>query len=226
MNLIMEEEYYNLGWFGRHPGIYDLSGIIISPLRKMAARKMGKEKLKIIDVGTGTGAHAYEMAKLGHDVTGIDLDKKMLAKAEHKVSSNMELKFLHADGTKIPFADNSFDAASISFAMHDVPFEIGIKLLREVSRVIKDDGFVFIIDFNTPINNIGARILYWIAQLYESPNYKPFALKGLATYLDTAGLEQMTKSSFMGAIQFTRLERIKQPIIASAERAIPEKSYK
>ena len=143
----MREDYYNLGWFGRHPNIYEIASMIISPLRRRAARKMGKEKLRIIDIGTGTGAHAYEMAKLGHIVTGIDLDKKMLEKAKNKISSGMELRFLHADGTKIPFADNEFDAASISFAMHDVPYEIGIKILKEVSRVIKHDGFVFIIDF-------------------------------------------------------------------------------
>lgn len=206
----MGDLYFNLGWFGRHPTVYEFASSFISPLRRKAARKMGNEKLKIIDIATGTGAHAYEMAKLGHNVTGIDLDVKMLAKAKKKLSRDLELSFLHADGTELPFADNEFDAATISFAMHDVPYEIGIKILNEVIRVIKDDGFIFIIDFNVPIDNIGARILFWVAQLYESPNYKPFALKGLDTYIETTGLTQIEKTSFLGAVQFTRLQRTMQ----------------
>lgn len=206
----MGEDYYNQGWFGRHPTIYEIASKFISPLRRRAARKMGKEKLKIIDIGTGTGAHAFEMAKLGHNVTGIDLDTKMLAKAEKKLSSDMNLKFMHADGINLPFADNEFDAATISFALHDVPFEIGVKILNDITRVIKDDGFIFIIDFHVPIDNIGARILFSVAQLYESPNYKPFTKKGLEIYLKATGLILIEKSSFLGAVQFSRVERVRR----------------
>lgn len=205
----MGGDYYNLGWFGQHPTIYEIASKAISPLRRRAARKMGEEKLMIIDIGTGTGAHAYEMAKLGHNVTGIDLDTKMLAKAEKKLSSSLELKFMHADGINLPFADNEFDAATISFALHDVPFEIGVKILNEITRVIKDDGFIFIIDYHVPIDNIGARILFSVAQLYESPNYKPFTKKGLEIYFEATGLMLIEKSSFLGAVQFSRVERVR-----------------
>jgi len=33
-------EYFNQGWFGRHPIIYDFAGFFISPLRKMGAKRL------------------------------------------------------------------------------------------------------------------------------------------------------------------------------------------
>ena len=133
----MPEKYFNEGWFGKHPTMYEIGSFFIARLRRKAAKMIGeKKKLKIIDIATGTGAHAYELAKLGHEVVGIDLDKKMLAKASRKTSTKLKLSFLFGDGTKLPFKANEFDVATISFAMHDVPAEIGVKFLKEAKRVI------------------------------------------------------------------------------------------
>lgn len=199
----MAEDYFNQGWFGRHPAIYEIGSFFISPMRSRAARRLKGENLKIIDVATGTGAHAYELAKLGHDVTGIDLDPNMLLKANRKCSNELKLQFLHGDGTKLPFANESFDAATISFAMHDVPHEIAIALLKEMCRVTRKGGEIYIVDYYEPINNLGARLLYWAAQLYESPNYNPFIDTGLAAYAEEAGLQFRQKENFLGMVQFT-----------------------
>ncbi len=166
---------------------------------------MGSTKMKIIDLATGTGAHALELAKLGHEVVGIDLDQKMLDKASKKTKDSLKLSFQHGDGTKLDFKDNEFDAASISFAMHDVPAEIGISILKEAKRVIKDDGFIFITDYNQT-ETFGAKALYAVAITYESPNYKPFAKRDFQAYLNEAGLKIVKKDTFLGAVQMTRLQ--------------------
>lgn len=200
-------KYFNQGWFGRHPIMYDFAGFFISPVRKFAAKKMGVEKLKIIDIATGTGAHAYQLAKQKHNVIGIDLDKKMLAKASNKIMPDLKLKFNYADGTNTNFPDSEFDAATISFAMHDIPYDIGIKILSEAKRIVKNTGFIFIIDYNN-LSGIGSKILHFFAKLYESPNYEPFVRENLSNYLKNAGLRIEDKSTFLGAVQFVKVRSI------------------
>lgn len=202
------DEYHNLGWFGQHPAIYDFAGFFISPIRRIAARKMGKDKKYILDIATGTGANALELAKLGHQVVGIDLDYRMLLKAHKKLSTGMNINFLHADGTKLNFHDHEFDAATISFAMHDVPQEIGIKILKEAMRVVKKDGIIFIVDYYEPLRTFGAVLLYLVARLYESPNYKQFVKNGLKPVFEYLGLHIIKKTSFLGSVQFTMVQNI------------------
>ena len=194
-------KYYNEGWFGKHPNIYEFASRFMTKIRNKAAQKMGVKKLNILDIATGTGAHAFALAKLKHSVTGIDLDRKMLDKAKKKITSQLQLKFNHGDGTKLNYKDNEYDAATISFAMHDVPYDIGLKIILEAKRVISQNGFIFIVDYND-LSSFGSRTLYLIAQIYETPNYKPFVKMGLSTYLASAGFEITDKSTFLGAVQY------------------------
>jgi len=199
--------YFNQGWFGQHPMMYDFAGFFISPIRKKAAKKMGAKNLKIIDIATGTGAHALALAKLKHNVTGIDLDKKMLEKAKKKILPGSMLKFNYADATNTKYSDSEFDAATISFAMHDIPYEIGIDILKEAKRVVKDKGFIFIVDYNQ-VSCIGSKILHFFARLYESPNYEPFVRCDLDQYLKMSGLKIEEKTTFLGAVQFVKLRAL------------------
>ncbi|MEN8250208.1 MAG: methyltransferase domain-containing protein [Bacteroidota bacterium] len=200
----MSEKYYNEGWFGKNPTIYEIGSFFIVRLKRKAARKISNKPLKIIDLATGTGGLGYEMAKLGHEVVGIDLDENMLAKAHKKTSKDLKLSFLHGDATDLPFEDNDFDAATISFAMHDVPDDIGVKILKEARRVVKEDGFIFILDYNQT-ESFGAIFLYYVALLYESPNYKPFAKRDFRNFLEEIGFNIKEKDTFLGAVQMTKL---------------------
>ena len=140
---------------------------------------------------------------MGHKVTGIDLDEKMLQKANNKVKKTSQLSFEYGDGTSTTFKDAEFDAATISFAMHDVPQEIGIQILREAKRVISGNGFIYIVDYND-LTHVGAKILSLVASIYESPNYKPFVKRGLKDYLAIAGYQIVSKNTFLGAVQFVK----------------------
>ncbi len=201
----MTDKYFNEGWFGKHPAIYEFASFFISPIRRRGVRMMGDKPIKILDLATGTGAHAYELAKKGHKVIGVDLDDKMLQKATLKATKENQLEFRQADGTKLPFSDAEFDAATISFAMHDVPAEIGIDILAEAKRVIKKDGFIVIVDYNNLKSSFGAKFLHPFALIYETSNYKPFVKKSLDFYLQKACLKIVDKKTFLGAVQFTKL---------------------
>ena len=203
----MDGKYYNNGWFGRHPAIYVKADVFMRRLRRKAAQTLlALPKLKILDIATGTGAQGYEFALLGHTVVGIDLDLTMLRKAQKKKNEIRDLAFLHADATRLPLAANQFDVAVISFAIHDVPGEIGLRVLAEAARAIKPEGMIYVIDYEEPRSTSAAKILYRIALLYESPNFKPFIQAGLASYCLQTDLKMIQKEHLaFGAVQLVRL---------------------
>lgn len=67
-------------------------------------------ELKILDVGTGSGFFAILLAKLGHQVTGIDLTPSMIEEAK-KLAADQQIyaDFLVMDAENPAFADESFD---------------------------------------------------------------------------------------------------------------------
>ncbi|MCG7311376.1 class I SAM-dependent methyltransferase [Brachybacterium sp. ACRRE] len=65
------------------------------------------EVLDVLDVGTGSGNAAIQVAELGHRVTGIDLAPGMLERARAKASG---VRFLPGDAIDPPFPEGSFDA--------------------------------------------------------------------------------------------------------------------
>jgi ubiquinone/menaquinone biosynthesis C-methylase UbiE len=202
-----EDRYFNLGWFGNHPQIYDLANLIISPVRQKGATLISGQSLKILDIAAGTGAQTIPLAEQGHSVVGIDLDPQMIAKAEEKTKPGLDLEFKVGNGTNLEFDDGSFDLAVISFAMHDVPIKIGNKLLEEAKRVVKDGGEILVIDYLEPKNSFPAKIMKNIANLYESPNYNVFIKHGMKRCAQQAGLKIKDKEDYLSLVQFTTLKK-------------------
>jgi len=201
------KRYYNQGWFGKHPEIYDKTDFFMKYLRHAAASKLGLTPPQLIlDIATGTGAQGYEFSKLGHHVVGLDLDIHMLRQAHKKSGQN--LSFTQADAEFIPTGSNIFDLAVISFAMHDVPYEIGVRILKEAKRVIKDAGRIYIIEHGNHEKFFAARILYIVSLLFETPNYKPFFDKTFEDYFSEAKLERLqTEYLCFGAVRLLTLRQ-------------------
>ncbi len=68
------------------------------------------ETLRILDVGTGPGFFAMNMALAGHQVTAVDVTEEMLEHAKENAQAyGAEVKFLPYDGKRLPLRDGSFD---------------------------------------------------------------------------------------------------------------------
>lgn len=160
-----------------------------------------KPPAKILDVATGTGAQAYELAKQGYEVTGIDLSEGMLNQARKKYSHTLKLKFLQADATTLPFKNNTFDASSISLGLHDMPYEVEISVLKEIKRVTKRNEEILIVDYMEPKKHFIAKISHLLVNLYETSNYSPFIKKGLDNILNKVGLKPDRNTNFFGLVQ-------------------------
>lgn len=116
----------------------------------------------ILDVATGTGDFAIEMAKILHPtkIIGIDIANVMLdigRKKIHKKGLEPLIDLLEADSEAMPFADNFFDLASSSFGVRN--FENLEKGLSEMLRVLKPGGRILILEASDP-KNIPLKGLY------------------------------------------------------------------
>jgi len=90
---------------------------------------------KVLDYACGTGRFGKLVQDRGADVIGIDISREIL-KAASKV-----IKVKCADGTSLPFEDNSFDYV-LSFMSLHVMADLE-KALGEISRVLKPGGTLF-----------------------------------------------------------------------------------
>jgi len=199
--------YYNNEFFSRWAWLYDFEKYIFFPLRIRAVKFINLQApKKILDVATGTGAQAYEFAKIGHEVVGIDLSTGMLAQAKKKLSPELKLSFQVADGTELPFKDKSFDLTTISWGIHDMPYEVGVKVLQEMKRVTKVSGQILIVDYMEPKKHKVARFTYPLISLYETKNYKPFIKTGIETYINEVGLKVINEGNYLGIWQMLFLK--------------------
>ena len=122
--------------------------------RKKAVKMVTPNSPKLIlDVATGTGDFAIEMANMLHPdkITGIDIANAMLdigRKKIHRKGLDSLIEMQEADSENMPFADNSFDLASSAFGVRN--FEDLEKGLSEMLRVLKPGGRILILEASDP----------------------------------------------------------------------------
>jgi demethylmenaquinone methyltransferase/2-methoxy-6-polyprenyl-1,4-benzoquinol methylase len=138
--------------FGAIARRYDLANHLLSCgcdfyWRKRAAEIVaGWNPKQIVDLATGTGDLALVLEKRMTDaeITAADFSEEMLAIAKQKGVRHTML----ADILALPFADRSFDCATIAFGLRNVQdWNAG---LREIARVIRDQGHVLVLEFSLP----------------------------------------------------------------------------
>ncbi|BBB32761.1 ubiquinone/menaquinone biosynthesis methyltransferase [Thermotomaculum hydrothermale] len=120
--------------------------------RKKTVQSLEGERVeRILDVACGTLDLAVDFAKKfpDADIIGVDFAEKMLERGLKKIKGKKIYPF-HADGSKLPFKDNTFDVVSIAFGIRN--FEDMEKGLQEFRRVLKPGGVLLVLEF-TPNKN-------------------------------------------------------------------------
>ncbi|XUX00557.1 MAG: class I SAM-dependent methyltransferase [Dehalogenimonas sp.] len=191
-------EEYNNKFFTRIAPLYDLLRFVFPLVRKKAARLLlAPEGSTILDVATGTGDQAAEFARRRCCVTGVDLSQAMLDRARHRIKPELRLKFMRANAACLPFEDDSFDKSTISLALHDMPREIELQVLREMRRVTRGAGEILIVEYADLSHGI-RQALNPIIGLYESKYYRDFARRDLRQLLADAGLTVRREKNILG----------------------------
>lgn len=116
---------------------------------------------RILDIGCGTGRTAIKIAKSlpkGGHLNGIDIYNvnAISGNSLATVNRNAELEgvsdkttFQYGSATKIPFEDNKFHIVNLSSVLHEVhDYESKERAMKEIHRVLKPKGFLFIGEWN------------------------------------------------------------------------------
>jgi demethylmenaquinone methyltransferase / 2-methoxy-6-polyprenyl-1,4-benzoquinol methylase len=101
---------------------------------------------KVLDIAAGTGASSEPFADAGVQVVPADFSLGMLREGYRR---RPDLPFTAADATRLPFADGSFDAVTMSFGLRNVADVAGA--LGEFVRVCRPGGRLVVCEFSTPV---------------------------------------------------------------------------
>lgn len=111
---------------------------------------------RVLDVATGTGDLALELARRvapAGEVLGSDFAEGMLARARSKAQAGRRdavcPRFEWGDALELPYADDSFDAATVGFGARN--FSDLTKGLAEMARVVRPGGRVVVLEITTPV---------------------------------------------------------------------------
>ncbi len=100
----------------------------------------------VLDIAAGTGTSSEPFADAGVHVVPADFSLGMLRVGQRR---RPDLAFTAADATRLPFADASFDAVTMSFGLRNV---VDVEAaLREFARVTKPGGRLVVCEFSQPV---------------------------------------------------------------------------
>ena len=110
------------------------------------------QSLSLIDYGCGIGKTYPHMKRLLPAVSylGVDLSSKSIEQAKLSHQNPAGFSVLSSDGS-IPVADQSVDIVFLACVVHHIPPVERQKVFKEIFRVLKSQGFIFIVEHN-PLN--------------------------------------------------------------------------
>ena len=166
---------------------------------------------RVLDSCCGTGDLAIACLRAGGRVTGLDFSARMLDRARTKSD---EIEWVEGDALALPFADGSFDAATVGFGVRNLE-DLG-KGLGELRRVLRPGARLGILEITTPRGLLRPFYKLWFDGLVplagkllpggSAYTYLPASVrrfpeaKELAELMDSAGFEQVRYRFFAGGI--------------------------
>lgn len=100
---------------------------------------------RVLDLAAGTGTSSMPFRAQGARVVPCDFSLGMLQVGK---KARPQLPFVAGDGTRLPFADGSFDAVTISFGLRNIVDPLAG--LRELRRVTRPGGRLVVCEFSHP----------------------------------------------------------------------------
>ena len=147
-----------LALFAGLPRRYDRMGAVLSfgqdPRwrRALVSAVDARPGRRVLDVATGTGLVAFELARRGCEVVGLDQSEEMLGGARRRLASDGALqgrvRFIQGEAEHLPFADAEFDALTFTYLLRYVDDRSAT--MRELARVVKPGGRVGMVEFGVP----------------------------------------------------------------------------
>lgn len=200
-------------------GKYDVMNDIMSFRRHKSWRRFAMRKMNVrsgasaVDLCCGTCDWSIAIAEASGNgrVTGLDFSQSMLEVGRHKVDKaglSDRIQLVQGNAMDLPFADNSFDYATIGFGLRNVPDPA--RVLSEMKRVVKPGGMVVCLELSKPTAQPFKGIYYFyfrhllpllgklIAKRYEQYKWLP---ESLAMFPGRAELAEMFRQTGLTKVE-------------------------
>jgi len=164
---------------------------------------------RVLDLAAGTGTSSQPFADRGATVVPCDFSLGMLRVGKQ---ARPELPFTAGDGTRLPFADATFDAVTISFGLRNIVDPLAG--LTEMRRVTRPGGRIVVCEFSHPTSppfrtvylNYLMRALPPIAKtVSSSPDAYVYLAESIRAWPDQAGLAAMIGEAGWSGVQWRNL---------------------
>jgi demethylmenaquinone methyltransferase / 2-methoxy-6-polyprenyl-1,4-benzoquinol methylase len=190
--------------FDRIAPVYDVMNRVMTAgldlrWRRIAAEAVVRPGDRVLDACCGTGDLAVACARAGGQVTGLDFSPRMLERARRKSQS---VTWVEGDLLALPFADGSFEAATVGFGVRNVAdLAHG---LAELRRVLFPGGRVAILEITIPRGPLAPFYRVWFDRIVPllgrllkggaAYSYLPASVRRFPGPADLAG--QMREAGF------------------------------
>jgi demethylmenaquinone methyltransferase / 2-methoxy-6-polyprenyl-1,4-benzoquinol methylase len=204
--------------FGAIADRYDLMNRVMTMGQDLRWRRQAADMAEVkagdtvLDVASGTGDLAFELARLvqpGGRVIGLDATEEMLNLARRKASErDLEVGFQLGDVLDLPFPESSFDAVTCAFGVRN--FDDRLTALTEMTRVVRPGRRVVILELTPPENRLARKYMdevvprlgQLIAHAREAYTYLPESVKD---FPDAVSLGRMMQSAGLRAVTYRLL---------------------
>ncbi|MFL6059937.1 MAG: demethylmenaquinone methyltransferase [Marmoricola sp.] len=163
----------------------------------------------VLDLAAGTGTSSQPFADRGATVVPCDFSVGMLRVGKR---AKPHLPFVAGDGTRLPFADATFDAVTISFGLRNiVDPDAG---LRELYRVTKPGGRIVVCEFSSPtwspfrtvyIEYLMKALPAVARAVSSSPDAYVYLAESIRAWPDQAGLAARLQAAGWGKVRWRNL---------------------
>ena len=138
----------------------------------------------VLELATGTGLIAKNIVNAAAHIEATDASAEMILEAKRD-NQSAKLHFSVQDMFRLPYADKSFDVVIVSNALHIVPQPE--KALRELRRVLKDDGVLIAPTFTHAGNSLYGRVKAFFMKLAGFPLHSKWTSEQYLAFLRENG---------------------------------------
>lgn len=137
--------------------------------RRLIQRVNIQPNMKVLYLGCGTGTptimlkRAYPKA----NITGVDGDLEVLAIARNK-SRGTTIQWDEGLASSLPYPDSTFDRVVTSLVIHHLTKEDKRCAFKEVYRVLKPHGELYVLDFSAPYSSFTRFMTTYMRRLEET----------------------------------------------------------
>lgn len=140
------DELFTKNEWGRYPDVE----VVRFFERNFKKTDYDRKNLKVLEVGCGTGANLFYLAREGFNAFGIDGSKIAIERAKQRMQDEgLTADLETGDILSLPYENNTFDAVLDCECIYANSYKDSQKIMREINRVLKPGGMFFSLTFAT-----------------------------------------------------------------------------